>query len=163
MLPPVARRFVAGEEAATALEHARQLNDRSVGALLNLLGEHHADRGPADADAAAYRRLVEDIAGADLRARLSVKPTQLGLAADEAVFRENLGTVVEHADDHDVFVWVDMESPDRSRRRCRPTRRVSSSCSGPTTGSPSAATTRRCSRARRRYTRPTGLPTRCRC
>ena len=111
MLPPVARRFVAGEEAATALEHARQLNDRSVGAILNLLGEHYADRGPADADAAAYRRLVEDVASADLRARVSVKPTQLGLAADEEVFRENLGTVVEYADEHGVFVWVDMERP----------------------------------------------------
>jgi proline dehydrogenase len=111
MLPPVARQFVAGEEAATALEHARRLNERSVGAILNLLGEHYADRGPADADAAAYRQLVEDVAAADLRARLSVKPTQLGLAADEAVFRETLGTVVEHADDHGVFVWVDMERP----------------------------------------------------
>ncbi|WP_159899108.1 proline dehydrogenase family protein [Salinirussus salinus] len=112
MLPPVARRFVAGEEPATALEHARQLNDRSVGAIVNLLGEHYGDRGPADADAAAYRRLVEDVASADLRARLSVKPTQLGLAADEAVFRENLGTVIEHADDRGVFVWVDMEGPE---------------------------------------------------
>ena len=112
MLPPVASQFVAGEEAATALEHARQLNDRSVGAILNLLGEHYGDRGPADADAAAYRRLVEDISATDLRARLSVKPTQLGLTADETVFRENLGSVVEHADEHGVFVWVDMEAPE---------------------------------------------------
>jgi proline dehydrogenase len=112
MLPPVASRFVAGEDAATALEHARRLNERSVGAILNLLGEHYTERGPADADAAAYRRLVEDVAGADLRARLSVKPTQLGLLVDEDLFREHLDALVDHAREHGAFVWVDMEAPD---------------------------------------------------
>jgi proline dehydrogenase len=112
MLPPVARQFVAGESPATALEHARQLNDRSVGAILNLLGEHYGDRGPADADAAAYRRLVEDIAATDLRARLSVKPTQLGLSAEDGLFEQHLADLAAHADDHGVFVWVDMEGPD---------------------------------------------------
>ena len=34
MIPPIARRFVAGESAASALEHARQLNDDGVGAML---------------------------------------------------------------------------------------------------------------------------------
>jgi proline dehydrogenase len=109
MLPPIASRFVAGETAAGAFDHARSLDERGVGTILNRLGEHYEERGPGDEDAAAYRRLVEDIAASPFRACISVKPSQLGLGVDEAVFRENLARVVTHAREHDVFVWLDME------------------------------------------------------
>ncbi|MFC7132655.1 MULTISPECIES: proline dehydrogenase family protein [Salinibaculum] len=109
MLPPLARRFVAGESAAAALEHARRLDKDGIGTILNLLGEHYHDRAPADADADAYCRLVEDIGTTDLRVCLSVKPTQLGLSVGEDVFRENLARVVEAATEQDAFVWLDME------------------------------------------------------
>jgi proline dehydrogenase len=109
MLPPVASRFVAGETAAEAIEHTSALNDRDVGAILNLLGEHYDERGPADADADAYCQLVADIADAGVDACISVKPSQLGLDVGESVFRENLERVVATANDHDVFVWIDME------------------------------------------------------
>ena len=109
MLPPVAGRFVAGESAASVLDHARRENDRGVGVICNLLGEHYHERPPADADTVAYERLVADIGTSDLRACVSIKPSQLGLFVDESVFDENLGRVVAAATDHDVFVWIDME------------------------------------------------------
>jgi len=109
VLPPIATRFVAGETVPEALEHARERNADGVGVILNLLGEHYAERAPADADAAAYCTLLDDLAGTDLRVRLSVKPTQLGLDVGEAVFRETLAEVVEYADERDRFVWIDME------------------------------------------------------
>ena len=109
VIPPIATRFVAGETVPEALEHVRERNDEGVGVILNLLGEHYADREGADADVAAYCDLLADLSGTNLRARLSVKPTQLGLDVSEAVFRENLARVVEHAAAHDRFVWLDME------------------------------------------------------
>ncbi|MEF8900051.1 MAG: proline dehydrogenase family protein [Halovenus sp.] len=109
MLPPLASRFLAGETVPEALEHARQLNQREVGAILNLLGEHYADRREAAADTGTYRQLLADIAAADLRACISVKPTQLGLGIDESTFREHLSAVVGSASEHGVFVWLDME------------------------------------------------------
>ncbi len=109
MIPPIARRFVAGESEATALDHARRLNGDGVGAILNRLGEHYESHEHADADTDAYCQLLEDIAGTGLRARLSVKPTQLGLQVGEEAFRENLARVVGCADERDVFVWIDME------------------------------------------------------
>ncbi|MBX0296263.1 proline dehydrogenase family protein [Haloarcula nitratireducens] len=109
MLPPLARRFVAGESAAAALEHARRTNERNVGVICNRLGEHYHERAPAAADTAAYERLVADIGASDLRACISVKPSQLGLLVDETLFRENLARVVESAAEHGVFVWMDME------------------------------------------------------
>jgi proline dehydrogenase len=109
MIPPLARRFVAGESEATALEHTRRLNERDVGAILNLLGEHYHARPPADRDADTYCQLVEDIAAADVRACVSVKPSQLGLDVDLGVFRANLERIVETANEHGTFVWIDME------------------------------------------------------
>jgi len=109
MIPPVADRFVAGEHPAQALEHARQLNERDIGAILNLLGEHYHERGPAEEDAATYRRLLADIGRSPLDACVSVKPSQIGVQVEEAVFRENLREVVTQADRHGVSVWLDME------------------------------------------------------
>ena len=109
MIPPLVGRFLAGETAPEAIEHARQINENNVGAILNRLGEHHTDRVEAAADAEAYRRLIDDIAATDLRACISMKPTQLGLDIDEACFRENLAAVIERAEEHGVFVWLDME------------------------------------------------------
>jgi proline dehydrogenase len=109
VIPPVAGRFIAGESAASALEHARRTNADGVGVILNLLGEHYDERAPADEDAAAYCRLLSDLAGTDLRACISVKPSQLGLDVSESVFRENLTRVVERADEVGRFVWLDME------------------------------------------------------
>jgi proline dehydrogenase len=109
MIPPLARRFVAGESPAAALEHARSLNEDGVGAILNRLGEHYDDREPADDDADAYCRLIEDVGRTGGRICLSVKPTQLGLEVSESVFRENLARIVDRAADHGAFVWLDME------------------------------------------------------
>jgi proline dehydrogenase len=112
MLPPLASRFLGGETAAEALEHARQRDREGIGTILNLLGEHYTDPAEAAADARAYCQLIRDIAGTDLRACISVKPTQLGLDVSEATFRKHLNAVVEPAAAADVFVWIDMETHD---------------------------------------------------
>ncbi|ELY51626.1 proline dehydrogenase family protein [Natronolimnohabitans innermongolicus] len=109
MIPPIANRFVASETSAVALEHVRQLNDRNVAGILNLLGEHYETRPPVRADAAEYRALIRDIARSDLEATISVKPSQFGLDLGGDVFRETLADVVGVAADHGVFVWIDME------------------------------------------------------
>ena len=112
MIPPIASRFIAGESSAVALDHVRRMNDEGVRVILNLLGEHYHERPPAAADAETYEQLVTDLDGSGLEACVSVKPTQLGLAMDEDVFRYNLRRVVEAADEHGQFVWLDMEGSD---------------------------------------------------
>ncbi len=109
MIPPIASRFVAGETVATALDHTRQLNDRGVGAILNLLGEHYDEQIPADRDAESYLDLLGDLARTDLRARISVKPSQLGLDVSSDLFHSHLGRLAETADETNCYVWLDME------------------------------------------------------
>lgn len=109
MIPPIASRFVAGEDPATALDHVRSINDDGVAGILNLLGEHYNDREPATADRDAYLSLIDDIADGDIDACISVKPSQIGLGVEEALFQDQFETIVDYASDHGVFVWLDME------------------------------------------------------
>jgi len=109
MIPPVANNFVAGETAAEAIEHARGLERRGVGTILNLLGEHYGDPADAAADTAVYGNVVERLSSVDADACVSVKPSQIGLDVSEALFRENLDSIVDVADEHGTFVWIDME------------------------------------------------------
>ncbi|WP_435365059.1 proline dehydrogenase family protein [Haloarchaeobius sp. DYHT-AS-18] len=109
MIPPIASRFVAGESPAEAIDHARECNEGDVKVILNLLGEHYEERGPAEEDAEEYIRLVEDIGKSDIDACISVKPSQIGLDAGEDVFDDLLGRIVERATEAGTFVWVDME------------------------------------------------------
>jgi proline dehydrogenase len=109
MLPPIASNFVAGEDAATAIDHVRDCNDDGVSAILNLLGEHYEKRAPADADARAYMDLIRDIDQAGVDACVSIKPSQIGLDVGDDAFRENLASIVEVGQEHDCFVWIDME------------------------------------------------------
>jgi len=106
MIPPIASNFVAGETAGEAMDHVDTLNDRGVGGILNLLGEHYEKREKAAADADAYVDLANDIAECDINACLSVKPSQIGLEISDDVFEKNLARIVDAAD---CFVWIDME------------------------------------------------------
>ena len=109
MLPPIADRFVAGEDISSALDHTRALNDDGVGTIFNLLGEHYDDTADASDDAETYIDLVERISTTGLDACISVKPSQIGLDISDETFADNLARIVDVAAERGVFVWVDME------------------------------------------------------
>lgn len=109
MIPPIASRFVAAETATESLDHVAELNRDGIGGILNLLGEHYQTREAADEDVSAYLDLITQIGNTELTVCISVKPSQIGLDAGEDVFTDNLGRILEHADEQEVFVWVDME------------------------------------------------------
>ncbi|GAB3701004.1 proline dehydrogenase family protein [Halorubrum pallidum] len=112
MIPPIARRFVAGETAPEALEHARACNENGIAVILNLLGEHYDDPADVRADVDAYLALLDDITDSGLDACLSVKPSQLGLDVSAELFETHYREIVSHADDVGAFVWCDMEDSD---------------------------------------------------
>lgn len=111
MIPPIARRFVAGESTPEALEHVRQANERGIRGMVNLLGSHN-DRASAAAAVETYCSLADALAGLDLAGDVALKPTQIGLDVGEDVFRSSLERVVDAASDGDVTVWLDMEEPE---------------------------------------------------
>ena len=112
MIPPIARRFVAGESVPVALDHVRASNEDGIAVAVNLLGEHYDDPADARADVDVYLGLLDDIADSGLDACVSVKPSQIGLDVSPELFEEHYREIVARAHELDAFVWCDMEDAD---------------------------------------------------
>ena len=105
-----ARRFIAGETAAEAIDAARALEARGFLISLDLLGESVATMAEADAATRAYLAVMEQAAASGVGRNISLKLTQLGLDVDRATAVDNLRRILDVADRQDFFVRIDMES-----------------------------------------------------
>jgi proline dehydrogenase len=105
-----ARRFIAGESAAEAIEAAKAIQAKGMLLTLDQLGESITTLAEAEAATKVYLALVEAIRAAGIDRNISVKPTQLGLDIDQAVCVDNITRILELARQHDFFVRIDMEN-----------------------------------------------------
>jgi proline dehydrogenase len=105
-----ARRFIAGESAAEAIDAARVLAARGFGVSLDYLGESVATLELADAATRDYVRIVEEVVASGIERNLSLKLTQLGLDVDRATATDNLRRILEASTPHGFFVRIDMEN-----------------------------------------------------
>ena len=109
--PPffLARRFVAGETLAEAVEVVRGLNGRGLRATLDILGENIAEHAAVRAARDDYVRLLDEIARSGVDSNISIKLTMLGLDVDRGFCDENLRAVLEAGHERQNFVRIDME------------------------------------------------------
>lgn len=105
-----ARRFIAGETVAEAIEAARIVEARGLTQTLDLLGESVSNLAQADAATRAYVEVIEAIIASGIGRNVSLKLTQLGLDVDKASAIDNLRKILERAEPAGFFVRIDMES-----------------------------------------------------
>jgi proline dehydrogenase len=105
-----ARRFIAGESAAEAIDAARAVQARGMLITLDLLGESVTNLEEADAATRAYVDVLDAIVASGIERNISLKLTQLGLDVDKASAVDNLRKILERAGAAGFFVRVDMES-----------------------------------------------------
>lgn len=105
----LAHRFVAGDALDDALSKARQINDAGLRVSLDHLGEEVTDVASARKATADYLESLDRIADDGLDANISIKPTQLGLAIDEALALESVLGLAEKAKEVGTTVTIDME------------------------------------------------------
>jgi proline dehydrogenase len=105
-----ARRFIAGETVAEAIEAARAVEARGMAITLDLLGESVTNLDQADAATRAYLAVIDAIIASGIGRNVSLKLTQLGLDVDKASAIDNLRKILERADPAGFFVRIDMES-----------------------------------------------------
>jgi proline dehydrogenase len=105
----MASRFIAGENLEDAVRAVRQLNSEGFEVTLDFLGESVHAAAEADTACQVYLDILDRIEAEGLRSNISIKPTQLGLALDEALAGRLLGTLAERAARHHIFVRMDME------------------------------------------------------
>jgi proline dehydrogenase len=105
----MARRFVAGETLADAIEAIRSSNAAGMIATLDFLGEHVTSQAEASANADEYIRALQAIQQAGVNSNISIKLTAMGLAVDDEFCYRNVRRIVEAAAQRNNFVRIDME------------------------------------------------------
>lgn len=111
----LARRFVAGETAQTAIAAGVVLEKRGIHTTFDLLGEDvtesEAAKRAADANIALLRAIPKHV-----ERNVSVKLTVLGLDISESLCLELTSRILEAAKDVDGFVRIDMEGSKHTQR-----------------------------------------------
>lgn len=104
-----ARRFVAGEKLADAINAVKQLNAKGICATLDNLGESCYEAKTATEGTMEAIRILETINESGVDSNLSVKLTQLGLEIDHKFCLSNMMEIVGKANQLNNFVRIDME------------------------------------------------------
>jgi proline dehydrogenase len=108
----VSSRFVAGMMVDEAVAATVALNAEGIDVSLDSLGESVDNAVQAEASAAIYHRLLDEIEARELRANVSVKLSQMGMeipGSGPALAEKIVGEIVAHASRIGTFVRIDME------------------------------------------------------
>lgn len=106
----VAKRWIAGYELDDAIKAAQNANNRKIRAIVNRLGEHTPDVKLIEDYTQEYLRIPELLVKEHIDGTISVKPSQLGLAAEASLYKRNLVRILENAEARGLDVWIDMEN-----------------------------------------------------
>ncbi len=103
------KRYIAGVTLEKAVETVINFNKKNIYATLDVLGESIKNRDEAIQSKKEALEVLEAILKNDLKANLSIKPTQMGLSIDEHFAYEQIAELVERAKQINNFVRIDME------------------------------------------------------
>ncbi len=106
---PMVRRFVAGETLEEVLPAIGRLRDAGMGTTVDVLGESVTAEEDARAAAGRYLDVLDALAAGALDRNVSLKPSQMGLAIDPTLARDNIAAIVARAVETAAFVRIDME------------------------------------------------------
>jgi proline dehydrogenase len=106
------RRFMPGEDPASALDAAVKFKADGISSEFTRLGENITTVEEGDAVVEHYLRLMDDIQARDLDGEVSVKLTQLGYDLDVERTLAHTRRLADKAAEHGRTLWVDMEGSD---------------------------------------------------
>ena len=104
-------RFVAGEETEDALMVAEKLNKEGFTAIINFLSEG-VEKQTVRNTAIRYREILREIFRRKLEARISIKPSQLGLKISRDFYWYNLKEVARDAFLFGIPLEIEIETED---------------------------------------------------
>ncbi len=111
----LARRFVAGESAETAVAAGQALKAKGINASFDLLGEDVLDREAAKRSAEANRLLLR-LVPEGVERNISIKLTTLGFDISEDFCLELAAGILDEAKRLGGFVRLDMEGSKHTQR-----------------------------------------------
>jgi proline dehydrogenase len=102
-------KYIAGENIEDAIKVTRELNNSGIYSTIDVLGESVKNREEAIVCMKDALNVLETISTFSLKANISIKPTQMGLAIDEEFGYQQVSTIVKCAKEYNNFVRIDME------------------------------------------------------
>jgi proline dehydrogenase len=106
------RRFMPGEDVESALAAGSGFQVEGIGTLYTRLGENLTRIEEADAVAAHYRTVLDQIRERRLDGEISVKLTQLGFDLDVERTFQHASSLAAQAAEYGKSFWIDMEGSD---------------------------------------------------
>ncbi len=110
----VMSRWVAGAKAADAITYCKNLNAKGSSCVINYLGEHYHEAAEAEGCVLEYKRLLDMISKSNVRAAVTIKPSQFGFNArvpkPSGFCEKKMVEVVSYAAGLGIMSWLDMES-----------------------------------------------------
>jgi proline dehydrogenase len=103
-----ARRFIAGETVAEAIDAARRVEAQGLLDTLDYLGEGITTLAGAEAATREYLQVIDAVLQSGIGRNLSLKLTQIGLDVDRATAVDNLRRILDRAEG--FFIRIDMEN-----------------------------------------------------
>lgn len=103
------KKYIAGESIDDAIRVTRDLNRQGIYTTIDVLGEAVKNREEAVESKNKALEVLDTIVKFNLKANLSIKPTQMGLAIDEDFAYEQVHCVVQKAKEINSFIRIDME------------------------------------------------------
>ncbi len=103
------KKYIAGDTIEKAVQCVKVLNDRGIYATMDVLGESITHKEEAIEAKTKCLEVLDTIAKHNLKANLSLKPTQMGLNLDEEFAYQQIREIVDKAKSLNNFVRIDME------------------------------------------------------
>lgn len=104
-----ASRFVAGEKLEDAIRVVNKINAKNINISLDHLGEHTTSIEDAKKATRDILEIFEATDKSGVRANVSIKLTQIGLALSEEICEENLKIILGEVKKRETFLRLDME------------------------------------------------------
>ncbi|MGE5401171.1 MAG: proline dehydrogenase family protein [Ignavibacteriales bacterium] len=104
-----AQKYIAGESLQDAVRVVKELNSKGIFATIDVLGEAIQNKSEALEAKNECLEVLDAIRENDLKANISVKPTQLGLVIDKEYGLKQISEITEKAKKMNNFVRLDME------------------------------------------------------
>ncbi len=102
------RRHIAGTTMSSAIEKARELNDRKLPVSIAFLSESAHDSTKARYATTTYLELIRRIARLGLKASIQVPLDQIGFDISDEVAEKNVNEILTTARNYGVFVWLEI-------------------------------------------------------
>ena len=103
------KKYIAGKTLQSAVNLVKELNAKGILATLDVLGESVKTREEAIEAKNKAMEVLDAIVKNNLKANLSIKPTQMGLAIDKELAYKQILELVKKASEINNFVRIDME------------------------------------------------------